>query len=324
MDLSIPLFDIPDENFSPRSEPPARRPSGARNRPLRKTRARFFSFFHAARGVSPLTAPEPENTTETVEANGPFHHLALQSTAVFLVASLLWPDCAFRNENPPWPETAFAIGGAAFLIASLARQPWWWRLIHALFVPMLWKIHTYSVAPGWFLLLFALLFIFYRGAPAGRVPLYFSNRATSAAVARIVEDHGKTRKTPSPRFIDLGAGIGSLVRPLARALPDARISGIENAPAVWLIGFIAARWIWRLPNCGWLWGDFWKFNLSDHDIVYAFLSPAPMAALMAKLRAEMRPGSLFISNSFAVPDILPDEIIEAGDARLTRLYLYRL
>jgi SAM-dependent methyltransferase len=276
---------------------------------------------------APELVPDPESDGESLGAGAGVRQIALQLTAVFIVASLVWPYSGFRNVNPPWPETAFAIGGVAFLIASLARQPWWWRVIHAAFVPLLWKIQTLGVAPVWYLLAFVALFVFYRGAPRGRIPLYFSNRATSAAVGKIIEniehiEHIEhSENAPALRFIDLGAGVGSLVRPLARALPDARVTGIENAPAVWLLGFIRTRGI---PNCRWRWGDFWKLALFDYDVVYAFLSPAPMAALWEKLRTEMRPGGVFISNSFAVPDLPPDEIVELDDARHTRLYLYQV
>ena len=244
-----------------------------------------------------------------------FRQLALQCTAAFIVVSLSWPYFGLRGEIPPWPETALAIGGVALLIAVLTRQPWWWRLIHAVFAPLVWKAGTFEIAPSWFLLGFFLLLFFYRGAPFGRVPLYFSNRATSAALAEIIGN------TPGLRFIDLGAGIGSIVRPLARLLPDARVTGIENAPAAWLLGRVNS---FGIPNCAWRWGNFWNVSLSDYTVAYAFLSPAPMTALWIKVRREMRPGSLFISNSFAVPDIMPAEVIQVGDKRQTRLYLYRV
>jgi hypothetical protein len=37
----------------------------------------------------------------------------------------------------------------------------------------------------------------------------------------------------------------------------------------------------------------------------------------------MRPGSLFISNSFAVPGVEASAVVEVGDARETQLYCYR-
>jgi hypothetical protein len=61
-----------------------------------------------------------------------------------------------------------------------------------------------------------------------------------------------------------------------------------------------------------------------YDLVYAFLSPVPMAAVWRKARAELRPGSLLVSNSFPLPEREPDALIEVGDRRRTVLYVYRI
>jgi hypothetical protein len=49
-----------------------------------------------------------------------------------------------------------------------------------------------------------------------------------------------------------------------------------------------------------------------------------MARLWVKARAEMKPGSLLVSNSFPVPDVVPENIILVPDRRQTELYLYRI
>ena len=72
-------------------------------------------------------------------------------------------------------------------------------------------------------------------------------------------------------------------------------------------------------NCHLRWGDFWKTDLSEFDVVYAFLSPVPMPALWEKARLEMRKGSLLVSNSFIVPNVKPKRVVEVGDRRKTRL-----
>ena len=69
--------------------------------------------------------------------------------------------------------------------------------------------------------------------------------------------------------------------------------------------------------------DLWQCDLAAHDIVYAFLSPVPMAALWRKAVAEMRPGTLFVSNTFAVPGVAPDEIVEGAGGRRA-LYVWRM
>ena len=71
-------------------------------------------------------------------------------------------------------------------------------------------------------------------------------------------------------------------------------------------------------------GNIWDMDLSKFDVVYAFLSPVPMAQLFLKVRSEMRHGSLFISNSFEVPDEKPTEILQIDDRRKTKLLIWRL
>lgn len=242
-------------------------------------------------------------------------HLALQFVAVLAVLSLVWPYYGIQGEHPPWPATAWAIGAVAFGLAAILRSPWWWLLIHAGFVPLAWLVGQWEIDPGWFLLLFLTLLMIYRGALTGQVPLYLSNRTTAAALARLMSAR------PGARFLDLGAGIGSVLAPLSHACPEGHYSGVENAPLTWLIGRLRLG-LTRRP-VAWLWGSLWRMPLGDYDVVYAFLSPAPMPRLWAKVEAEMRPGSLFVSNSFEVPGVVPSEVIELNDGRNTRLYCYR-
>lgn len=139
--------------------------------------------------------------------------LALQFAAVLLVLSLAWPYYGMKAELLPWDQVALAIGGTALVFATLSRQAWWWRLIHACFAPLAWAVAQLDITPGWFLLAFVLMLLVYRGAVSGQVPLYLSNRETAAALADLARERG------SRRILDLGAGIGSLQAPLARALP---------------------------------------------------------------------------------------------------------
>lgn len=66
---------------------------------------------------------------------------ALQAAAVVLVLSLAWPYFGWRAEPMPWRETSLAIGAVAFVLASLARQPWPWRVAHALVLPFAWALY---------------------------------------------------------------------------------------------------------------------------------------------------------------------------------------
>ena len=244
----------------------------------------------------------------------PIRQLALQGAAAILVLSLAWPYFGVQGDAMPWRETSLAIGGVALLFATLSRQPWWWRLIHAGFMPLIWATHQLAIDPGWFLLAAILLLLVYRGALTGQVPLYLSNKQTVQALADLLAERGDSR------FLDLGAGLGSTTVPLADALPDSHFTGYENAPLTWLVGLLLS--VGR-PNIRWRWDDLWQAHLGDYDVVYAFLSPAPMPQLWEKVQAEMKPGSLFVSNSLPVPGATPDRIIEVDCTPPRPLYCYQ-
>ncbi|MGE5386239.1 MAG: class I SAM-dependent methyltransferase [Betaproteobacteria bacterium] len=244
----------------------------------------------------------------------PLRQLALQAAASIIVLSLAWPYYGMRAEPMPWDKTAMVMGVVAFIAATLTRQPIWWRIMHAVFMPLAWAVTQLDIDPIWFLLAFGILLLIYRGAVSGRVPLYFSNSETIAALETLLAGCAEGR------FVDLGAGIGSIVLPLARRYPAIRFVGIENAPLPWLIG----RWRTRgQKNLDWRWGNLWTTDLSAFNFVYAFLSPAPMAQLWQKAGAEMG-GGWFVSNSFAVPEIEPEQVIETDCFPPRPLYCYRV
>ena len=151
-------------------------------------------------------------------SSSPLRQLALQGAAAILVLSLAWPYFGVQGEALPWLETSLAIGGVALLFATLSRQPWWWRVIHAGFMPLVWFTQSLAIDPGWFLFAAALLLLVYRGALTGQVPLYLSNKQTVQALAELIAARGDTR------FLDLGAGVGSTTVPLERLLVEHSVS----------------------------------------------------------------------------------------------------
>jgi hypothetical protein len=244
----------------------------------------------------------------------PRRQFALQGAATFLVLSIAWPYFGWTAESMPWFESSLAIGFVAYLFAYLSRQPWWWQVMHAAFMPLIWLTQRLQIDPGWFLLAFVLLLLVYRGALSGQVPLYLSNKQTVSTLADLLID-----KAPL-RFLDLGAGIGSTTVPLADQFPEHHFTGVENAPLTWLCGRLLS--LGRANIC-WRWEDLWQIKLADYDVVYAFLSPVPMPELWQKIEAEMKPGSLFISNTFPVPGLAPTQVIEVDCIPARPLFCYQ-
>ena len=121
----------------------------------------------------------------------------------------------------------------------------------------------------------------------------------------------------------LGAGLGGTGLFLAARRPEGRFTGIESAPLPFALAWLRHRCVGP-PNAQIRFGSLWHQNLADCDVVYCFLSPAPMERLFAKARKEMKPGSLFISNSFTVPGQNPDSHRELADRRGTKLLIWRM
>ena len=211
-----------------------------------------------------------------------------------------------------WPLVAAQTVSAALAAAAL-RSARWWLPIHLAFVPLLVGAQGLGLHPAWYLAAFVTLVLFYWTSFRTQVPLYLSNRSTAAAVAELLP-------AAPARLLDIGAGTGSLLRPLAHTRPDCHFTGVELAPAAWLLGHLLCA---RHPNIDWRRDDLFARPWQDYDVVYAFLSPVPMAAVWEKAAAEMRPGALLVSNSFPVPDREPDFAVDVDDRRTTRLYCYR-
>lgn len=118
----------------------------------------------------------------------------------------------------------------------------------------------------------------------------------------------------------MGCGLGGNVVFMSQLVNVERADGVETAPIPYLIAKLFAL----LRGGDVYMMDLWKSQLAYYDVVYAFLSPEPMPKLWQKVVDEMRPDAIFVSNSFAVPDIEPSEVWELDDRRKTKLYLYRM
>lgn len=206
-------------------------------------------------------------------------------------------------------------GIAAAMLSWLLRQLIWWLPIHLFFLPAVLSLSAVSV-PAWtYLLILLVLTLVFWGTIKGDVPLFLSSSAVADAIITLAKHEHTTR------FAELGAGIGTVVLPLAKSLSALKIEALERAPLPWLI----ARWRCRLcPNVTLQNKSLWDCDLAKQDMVFAFLSPVFMAQLGEKVRREMRSGSLFVSSSFSVPDWQPESIVILKDKRGTRLYCYRV
>ena len=215
----------------------------------------------------------------------------------------------------------FAVLVATGVIAAWAgnkmRLAGWWIPVQMNLAPAAALVSLAAIPPWLFLAAFILLGLVYWNSARGRVPLYLTNRVTFDAIAGLIPD------APGQRFLDVGHGIGGILLYLAARRPDTQLTGIESAPLPFLLSWLRAR-LHKCPNLALRYGNFWKLDFSDYDVVYAFLSPEPMPALYEKVRREMKPGTCFVSNSFSVAEAPPDDTVIVGDRRRTKLHIWNI
>lgn len=241
--------------------------------------------------------------------------LLLQGVA-FLLAILL----ARVTALPFTPLTlALLVGTLAAALSRLTGQARWWVPIQFVFAPAQVAMLAVDVTPTLYLVIFLILLAVYWSTFRTQVPLYLSSNKVWRALEGLL---------PSPagggsafRFMDIGSGLGGVLAHLAQVRPDGEYHGVEIAPLPYFWSWLRLR---MRPNCQVRWGSLWDCDLSQYDVVFAYLSPVPMAELWEKARREMLPGSLFISNTFAVPEFPPQQTVQVDDLHHSSLYIWRM
>ncbi|MCB5187972.1 class I SAM-dependent methyltransferase [Methylobacillus caricis] len=185
----------------------------------------------------------------------------------------------------------------ASLLAIVFRMPVWWRLIHFIFPVAIFLMLQWDV-PAWvYLSAFIFTLTLFWSAFKTQVPFYPSLPATWYQVKQLIPEDKPVS------VLDIGSGLGGLVIYLARERPNAICAGIEVAPLPWLVSALLSAV--KKSSARFKYGNYQAVNLSEYDIVFAYLSPAVMPDLWQKAVKEMRSGSLLISYEFEIPGVAP-------------------
>jgi SAM-dependent methyltransferase len=147
-----------------------------------------------------------------------------------------------------------------------------------------------------FLTWYAYILIFHRGVPnIGTAP------AIQKKIAEIVKEHYEQSGKKDYLVIDLGSGEGGLTRSLARALPGARVIGIEFTPQSFATANFWKRHF-KLDNLEYIKGDFFDYDFAQADAIVFYQSIYYMERLGQKLNKEAKKGTLVVSNKFTLGD----------------------
>lgn len=150
-----------------------------------------------------------------------------------------------------------------------------------------------------------------RGAPylptfgKGLNAMFRQIRAQPSVAGRMAASGGSgVERSRSPlTFVDLGSGDGRVVFRAAREGIFARSVGYEINPV--LHAFASFRRLVQAPRY-WSTTDFalrdlWKVDLRDVDVVAVYGLQPIMQDLGVKMKAELKPGAVVVSNVFAIP-----------------------
>jgi SAM-dependent methyltransferase len=226
----------------------------------------------------------------------------LQALAFPLMLSLVYLLARAGFPLPPF-GVALLQGALAAALSWRCGLASWWRPIQLLFPPTLLAAQSLQLPPVVFLLAFLFLLALYWSTFRTQVPFYPSGAPVWDAVAQLLP-----AQRPA-RLVDIGSGLGGLVLNLARRRPDCACSGIELAPLPWLCSVLRARLAGSAAR--FVRGDYERLDFGQYDVVFAYLSPAAMAALWRKAAREMRPGSMLLSYEFCIAEKPPDRSIAA-------------
>lgn len=122
-------------------------------------------------------------------------------------------------------------------------------------------------------------------------------------------------------LMDLGCGDGRVLR-AAVARYGVRCLGFEINP----VAFALARLLCLgSRNIRIHWGNFWKADLHEADVVFCYLFPDVMKRLAEKLALELRPGARVVSCNFPIPGWRPAAVLHADSAlHNDPIYVYRV
>lgn len=235
---------------------------------------------------------------------------ALAQTLALAISIVSWP---ILNSIPVTVAVATI---TAICAARFVNLPTAWQVINCV-IPAATLASLALEIPGFiYLVPLVIMALIYAPTLLTRVPYYPTQRqAYALLLAELPTDRPF-------RFLDIGSGFGDLLIFLSKQRPNGTFVGIELGPLPWLVARVKSA-LSADRNTAMLCRDMWRFDVSDFDYVYTFLSPAAMERVWTKVSNEMRPGSSFITNSFPVPAPASEELA-IRDERQSKLYIHRL
>lgn len=121
---------------------------------------------------------------------------------------------------------------------------------------------------------------------------------------------------PGEVLYDLGAGDGRILLMAVQEF-GARAVGVEASPLQYLFTVARCFFSGAKPNIRVRRENFYKSDLSDADVIFAYLTPAHASRLQEKLGAALKPGARVVAIAFEFPEWKPSAV---DDRQLLFMY----
>ncbi len=166
-----------------------------------------------------------------------------------------------------------------------------------------------------FAVMILLMIQFYNITFRGFAPFISTNRKI---IGRILDE---IKLENNANVVELGCGKAPFLLSMRKKYPNAILTGVEYSFFPYLLGQIQNSFYRAKMKL--LKTNYFKVNLSDADLVYCYLNVKSMKDLEPKFVSELKDGAQIISNSFTVPNMEPEKVIEITPNR-GKIYFYRV
>lgn len=129
------------------------------------------------------------------------------------------------------------------------------------------------------------------------------------------------RLQPHQTVIDLGCGDGRLLIAAKKAEPTITAIGYELVPAAYVQAKLRS-WLGHTPLTLY-WRSLFKARLQSAQVVFVYLYPKALEQLLPIFAAQLTPGTIVISNTFAFKERTPTEVLTILDGtKMRKIYVY--
>lgn len=117
---------------------------------------------------------------------------------------------------------------------------------------------------------------------------------------------------------DLGCGTGTVLIDIAKKYPSVHAIGIELSILPYVVAKLRS---WHYPNVTIRYGNLFRQDISDADVVFVYLLSGAFEKLIKKLKKDLSNEALIVVGGWALPNITPERVLEQKNT--LPIYLYR-